>query len=89
MVCHQFKGGIGTSSRVLSQAEGGYTVGVLLQANYGSRALLKIAGVPVGMEIPDLLPEPGRNDDEQPGPRRRVEKQQKSSSAPLCPGVEV
>jgi D-aminopeptidase len=56
MVCHQFKGGIGTSSRRLKEDEGGYTVGVLVQANYGSRELLTIAGVPVGREIPDQLP---------------------------------
>ena len=59
MVTHRFKGGIGTSSRVLSKEEGGYTVGVLVQANYGRRELLQIAGVPVGREIPDLLPKRG------------------------------
>lgn len=57
MICHGFKGGIGTSSRILSQEDGGYTVGALVQANYGSRRNLLIAGVPVGREIPDLLPE--------------------------------
>jgi D-aminopeptidase len=57
MICHGFKGGIGTSSRRLAEQEGGYTVGVLVQANYGSRRHLLIAGVPVGEEIPDLLPE--------------------------------
>lgn len=57
MICHGFKGGIGTSSRVLDAEEGGYTVGVLVQANYGARRTLLIAGVPVGQEIPDLLPE--------------------------------
>jgi D-aminopeptidase len=62
MVCHEFKGGIGTSSRVLNQDDGGYIVGVLVQANYGIRELLKIAGVPVGKEIPDLMPKPGRSD---------------------------
>jgi L-aminopeptidase/D-esterase-like protein len=56
MVCHQFKGGIGTASRVLSAAEGGFTVGVLVQCNYGTRSWLSVAGVPVGQEIPDLLP---------------------------------
>lgn len=56
MICHQFKGGIGTSSRMLGGEQGGYTVGVLVQANYGSRELLTIAGVPVGREIPDLMP---------------------------------
>ncbi|MEP7381720.1 MAG: P1 family peptidase [Gemmatimonadota bacterium] len=56
MVCHGFKGGIGTASRVLPQAQGGYTVGVLVQCNYGLRRDLRIAGVPVGEEIPDLAP---------------------------------
>src|SRR6266542_5162779 len=55
MVCHGFKGGIGTASRRLSPEQGGYTVGVLVQCNYGSRRELRIAGVPVGEEIPDLL----------------------------------
>jgi L-aminopeptidase/D-esterase-like protein len=55
MVCHGFKGGIGTASRRLSVAQGGYTVGVLVQCNYGSRRDLRIAGVPVGEEIGDLL----------------------------------
>jgi D-aminopeptidase len=56
MICHQFKGGIGTSSRVLEKEAGGYTVGVLVQANHGKRHTLTIAGVPVGKEIPDLMP---------------------------------
>jgi L-aminopeptidase/D-esterase-like protein len=54
MVCHGFKGGIGTASRRLSAEQGGYTVGVLVQCNYGVRRDLRIAGVPVGEEIPDL-----------------------------------
>jgi D-aminopeptidase len=53
MVCNEFKGGIGTSSRKLDAKFGGYTVGVLVQCNYGSRPNLRIAGVPVGKEIPD------------------------------------
>ena len=57
MSCHEFKGGIGTSSRVLTKEEGGYTLGVLVQANYGTRESLTIAGVPVGREIRDLMPE--------------------------------
>jgi L-aminopeptidase/D-esterase-like protein len=65
MVCHQFKGGTGTSSRKLPAADGGYTVGVLVQANYGRRPLLQIAGVPVGKEIADLLPEKGMADKDQ------------------------
>jgi len=56
MVCHRFKGGIGTASRVLTTQQGGYTIGVLVQCNYGRRSRLSIAGVPVGREIPDLLP---------------------------------
>jgi L-aminopeptidase/D-esterase-like protein len=56
MVCHQFKGGIGTASRVLDAAAGGFTVGVLVQCNYGVRQNLRVAGAPVGREIPDLLP---------------------------------
>lgn len=61
MNCHGFKGGIGTSSRVLDAADGGWTVGVLVQANYGSRHLLRIDGVPVGREIPAAeVPTPGR-----------------------------
>jgi len=51
MICNEFKGGIGTSSRVLDSKYGGYTVGVLVQCNYGSRSQLRIAGVPVGREI--------------------------------------
>ncbi|NIM52648.1 MAG: S58 family peptidase [Gemmatimonadales bacterium] len=56
MICHGFKGGIGTASRRLEIGQQAYTVGVLVQCNYGSRSLLRIAGVPVGQEIPDLLP---------------------------------
>src|SRR5262245_26856469 len=55
MVCHGFKGGIGTASRTLPADQGGYTVGVLVQCNYGARRDLRIAGVPVGEELPDLL----------------------------------
>jgi L-aminopeptidase/D-esterase-like protein len=56
MICHQFKGGIGTASRKLEDDRGGTTIGVLVQANYGSRHTLTIAGVPVGREIADLKP---------------------------------
>jgi L-aminopeptidase/D-esterase-like protein len=56
MICHGFKGGIGTASRRLNAQEGGYTVGVLVQCNYGRRPDLRIAGVPVGLEITDLMP---------------------------------
>jgi D-aminopeptidase len=53
MVCNEFKGGIGTASRALNATQGGYTVGVLVQCNYGDRSQLRIAGVPVGREIPE------------------------------------
>lgn len=52
MVCHGFKGGIGTASRVVPEASGSYTVGVLVQANHGRRERLQIKGVPVGEAIP-------------------------------------
>ena len=55
MNCHGFKGGTGTASRILDPAAGGYTVGVLVQCNYGQRRRLSIAGVPVGQEIRDLV----------------------------------
>lgn len=52
MICHGFKGGIGTASRRVEIAGEIYTVGVLVQANYGERSHLRVDGVPVGMEIP-------------------------------------
>ena len=51
MICHEFKGGIGTSSRLVDSPSGRYTVGVLVQTNYGSRPLLRVDGVPVGREL--------------------------------------
>ncbi len=51
MICNGYKGGIGTASRKLSAKDGGYTVGVLVQCNYGTRENLRIAGIPVGREI--------------------------------------
>ena len=66
MICHGFKGGVGTASRVLEEADGGWTVGVLVQANHGRRERLRIEGVPVGEELPaDVVPEP-----DEPGPGR-------------------
>lgn len=52
MICHEFKGGIGTASRLVEIPAGTFTVGVLVQANYGSRCDLRLDGVPVGREIP-------------------------------------
>ncbi len=56
MICHRFKGGIGTSSRMVDYDGATYTLGVLVQCNYGGRPPFRVAGVPVGVEIPDLLP---------------------------------
>jgi D-aminopeptidase len=59
MVCHGFKGGIGTASRVIDKQHGGYTVGVLVQANHGWRERLTVGGAPVGRAIgPDVVPNP-------------------------------
>ena len=56
MVAHQFKGGTGTASRRFDVGGTSYVLGVLVQANYGARSGLTIAGVPVGREITDLMP---------------------------------
>jgi D-aminopeptidase len=57
MICHEFKGGTGTASRVVMQDGARYTVGALVQANYGLRETLRIDGVPVGCEIgPQVVP---------------------------------
>ena len=62
MICHGFKGGIGTASRVAGEA-GGATVGVLVQANQGSREQLRVDGYPVGRAIPTAdVPSPGAFD---------------------------
>lgn len=53
MVCYEFKGGIGTASRVLPVELGGFTVGVLVQSNFGSRRKLRVDGVPIGRELHD------------------------------------
>jgi D-aminopeptidase len=59
MICHEFKGGIGTASRRTSDEADAWTVGVLVQANYGARELLRVDGVPVGASIPrDEVPSP-------------------------------
>lgn len=57
MICHEFKGGIGTSSRKVEIGSKVYILGVLVQANYGIRRSFTVAGVPVGKEIPDLMPD--------------------------------
>jgi D-aminopeptidase len=59
MICHEFKAGIGTASRLV----GGYTVGVLVQANYGRRNRFRVNGVPVGERIGDRIPLPEEHDE--------------------------
>jgi D-aminopeptidase len=59
MICHEFKGGIGTASRVVQAAGEIFTVGALVQANYGARELLRVDGVPIGREIgTEIVPSP-------------------------------
>lgn len=63
MICHDFKGGIGTASRLFDTGNGIFTVGALVQTNYGDRDLFRVDGVPVGREIgysrvPDPWAEP-------------------------------
>jgi len=61
MICHGFKGGIGTASRVVEPKDGAFTVGVLVQANHGRRERLTVNGVPVGAAIPhEEVPVPWR-----------------------------
>lgn len=71
MIAHRFKGGTGTASRVLEAKSGGYTIGVLVQANYGSRQLFTVAGVPVGKEITDLLITEGKDSAKLAPPERK------------------
>jgi D-aminopeptidase len=81
MVCHGFKGGIGTASRRLPAEQGGYTVGVLVQCNYGIRRDLRIAGVPVGEEIPDLAGCIANNDPlPADSPRRRCDERRSGAA---------
>lgn len=63
MICHEFKGGIGTASRMVEAESGTYTLGVLVQANYGRREDLRVDGVPIGRligkdEVPSAWDEP-------------------------------
>jgi D-aminopeptidase len=59
MICHEFKGGIGTASRRLQEEKGGWTVGALVQANYGSRSMLRVDGAPVGCVLgTEIIPSP-------------------------------
>jgi L-aminopeptidase/D-esterase-like protein len=77
MLCNGFKGGTGTSSRVLSPGAGGFTLGVLAQCNYGTRSQLRVAGIPAGREIVGYEPCVARTIDP---PVLRAD----GSPAPLC-----
>ena len=54
MICHQFKGGIGTSSRLIESAQGSFVVGVLVQTNYGVREEMRIGGLPIGNALREI-----------------------------------
>jgi len=82
MICHGFKGGIGTASRRLADEHGGHTVGVLVQANHGERRRLAVDGVPVGRRLDDI-PEP---DYRAPAGERGSIIVVVASDAPLLPG---
>jgi D-aminopeptidase len=59
MICHEFKGGIGTASRQVPESDGGWTVGALVQANYGRRRMLRVDGAPVGRILTtETIPSP-------------------------------
>jgi D-aminopeptidase len=67
MICHEFKGGIGTASRRVPDEGGGWTVGALVQANYGSRSTLRVDGLPVGRVLTkERVPSPFDEETEQP-----------------------
>ena len=75
MICNRFKGGIGTSSRLVEIGGGTYTLGVLVQCNYGGRASFRVAGAPVGLEIPTFCP---------PGPELRRAPSRKAPTEPTA-----
>src|SRR5215212_4655922 len=65
MICHEFKGGIGTASRRLADEEGGWTVGALVQTNYGRRSMLRVDGAPVGRVLgTEIVPSPYEDEEE-------------------------
>jgi D-aminopeptidase len=67
MICHEFKGGIGTASRRISETDGGWTVGALVQANYGQRRMLRVDGVPVGRILDtERIPSPYESEETPP-----------------------
>ncbi len=82
MICYDFKGGIGTSSRLVDTPSGRFTVGALVQANHGNRELFRVSGVPVGIEIPTSEVPSGWDEPLQPNSIIVVV----ATDAPLLPG---
>ncbi len=67
MICHEFKGGIGTASRRVAEGDGGWTVGALVQVNYGDRRTLRVDGAPVGRVLTtERIPSPYENEETPP-----------------------
>jgi hypothetical protein len=80
MICHEFKGGIGTASRIID----GHVVGVLVQANYGRRGRFRVDGVPVGELLGDRIPTPAPREEwarSSASPRRTLRCSRTSASA--------
>ena len=87
MICHEFKGGIGTASRVLPAEDGGWTVGALVQANYGRRSALRVDGAPVGRVLStERVPSPYDEPDEEAPPGTGSIIVILATDAPLLPG---
>ncbi|MGH2752617.1 MAG: P1 family peptidase [Actinomycetota bacterium] len=84
MICHEFKGGIGTSSRVVAEDSGAYTVGVLVQANHGRRARWRVNGLPLGEVLTDDVVPLARVRDWPPGTGSIIILV--ATDAPLLPG---
>jgi D-aminopeptidase len=82
MICYDFKGGIGTASRLVDTPSGRYTVGALVQANHGDRHLLRVEGVPVGRELNDDVVAPPWDRPRQSGSIIVI----LATDAPLLPG---
>jgi D-aminopeptidase len=84
MICHEFKGGIGTASRRLSDEEGNWTVGALVQTNYGRRFMLRVDGAPVGRVLTtERVPSP--SEDREPSAERGSIIVILATDAPLLP----
>jgi D-aminopeptidase len=91
MICHEFKGGIGMASRRLADEEGGWTIGALVQANYGRRHMLRVDGAPVGRILTtDRVPSPFSSGDAPPAGATRssgTTPREPSTAAPTQTGT--